>query len=46
MSELFERFRKLLPKPLPEVNIDYFRKEVTKRLIILRSECIPHFNTN
>ena len=32
MSELFERFRKLLPKPLPEVNIDYFRKEVTKEI--------------
>ena len=30
ITELFERFRKLLPKPLPEVNIDYFRKEITK----------------
>ena len=32
MSDLFERFRKLLPKPLPEVNIDYFRKEVTRKI--------------
>ena len=30
MSELFARFRALVPKPLPQVNIDFFRQEVSK----------------
>ena len=30
MSKLFARFRALVPKPLPQVNIDFFRQEVSK----------------
>mgnify|MGYP005686846859 FL=1 len=32
MSDLFERFRTLVPKPLPQVNIDFFRQEVIKEI--------------
>ena len=32
MSELFERFRSLVPKPLPQVNIDFYRQEITKEI--------------
>ena len=32
MSELFERFRSLVPKPLPQVNIDFYRQEIIKEI--------------
>ena len=32
MSELFERFRSLVPKPLPQVNIDFYRQEISKEI--------------
>ena len=32
MSELFERFRSLVPKPLPQVNIDFYRQEIIREI--------------
>ena len=32
MTELFERFRSLVPKPLPQVNIDFYRQEIIKEI--------------
>ena len=46
MSELFERFRSLVPKPLPQVNIDFYRQEIIKEIVVKRKVCIRHFNIN
>ncbi len=32
MSDLFARFRQLVQKPLPEVNVDFYRQEVVKEI--------------